>query len=166
MEHRISLLANKLKAPFLCLLLVLLLNSCTNTNLADVNMAVPDNSWMYSKSVKAAVEIKDASLAYNISFKIRNTADYRYSNIYVIMRLKSGMTFLKDGRHQFQLAKAEGQWTGKGSGDLYSNTFPLLKNFRFPKAGKYEIEVEQNMRDNPLVGISDVGITVESISKN
>jgi gliding motility-associated lipoprotein GldH len=166
MDRRIPLRANKLKATFLCLLFVWLLNSCTNANLTDVNMAVPENSWMYSKSVKAIVEIKDASLTYRVSFKIRNTADYRYSNIYVIMRLKSDQHFLKDGRYQFQLAKAEGQWTGKGSGDLYSNTFPLLNSFRFPKAGKYEIEVEQNMRDNPLVGISDVGITVESIREN
>ena len=166
MEHRISLRPNNLKAPFLCLLLVLLLNSCTNTNVADVNVAVTENSWTYAKSVKATVEIKDASLPYTVSFKIRNTADYRYSNIFVIMRLKSGPQILKEGRHQFQLAKAEGQWTGKGSGDLYSNTFPLLKSFHFPKPGKYEIEVEQNMRDNPLVGVSDVGITVESHNKN
>ncbi|RYG21247.1 MAG: gliding motility lipoprotein GldH, partial [Chitinophagaceae bacterium] len=95
-----------------------------------------------------------------------NTADYRYSNIYVIMRLKNGRQFLKDGRYQFQLAKSDGQWVGKGSGDLYSNTFPLLKNFRFPKAGKYEIEVEQNMRDNPLVGVSDIGVSVENTTKN
>ena len=166
MEHLLSLRANRPKATVLFVLMILLLNSCTNAKLTDVNMAVPENSWTYAKSVKATVDIKDASLSYAISFKIRNTSDYRYSNIYVIMRLKSGQHILKNGRHQFQLAKAEGQWLGKGSGDLYSNTFPLLKNFRFPSAGKYEIEVEQNMRDNPLAGISDIGITVESLSKN
>jgi gliding motility-associated lipoprotein GldH len=155
-----------LKTSVLYLLLVLLLNSCTSSTVIDVNMEVPENSWMYAKSVKAMVDIKDPALTYDLSFKIRNTADYRYANIYVIMRIKGGATMIKDGRYQFQLANAEGQWKGKGSGDLYSSTFPLLKKFRFPKAGKYEIEVEQNMRDNPLVGISDVGITVESLTKN
>lgn len=155
-----------LKSPFVCLVFVLLSNSCTNTNVADVNIGLPDNSWTYAQSVKATVDIKDPSLTYGIFFKTRNTADYRYSNIYVIMRLKSGQQLLKDGRYQFQLAKADGQWTGKGSGDIYSNTFPLIKKIRFPKVGKYEIEVEQNMRDNPLLGVSDVGIAVESVSKN
>ncbi|MEJ5993920.1 gliding motility lipoprotein GldH [Pedobacter sp. Du54] len=163
MEHPINLQTNR---AILYVFFILLFNSCTNTNLADVNLAIPENGWTYAKSIKATVDIQDPALTYDVSFKIRNTSDYRYSNIYVIMRLKSEQRFLKDGRYQFQLAKATGQWIGKGSGNLYSNTFPLLKKFRFPKAGKYEIEVEQNMRDNPLVGISDVGITVESIRKD
>lgn len=162
MDRRITLL----KTPFLCLLFALLLNSCTRTTLIDVNMEIPENNWMYAKSIKATVDIKDPALTYNVFFKIRNTADYRYANIYVIMRLKGGTATLKDGRYQFQLANANGKWIGKGSGDLYSSTLPLLQKFRFPKASKYEIEVEQNMRDNPLVGISDIGITVESVTKN
>ena len=64
-------------------------------------------------------------------------------------------------RYQFKLAKEDGTWLGKGSGDLYTFSFPLLKNHRFADTGKYHIEVEQNMRDNPLVGISDVGIEVK-----
>lgn len=147
---------------FLMLSIILLVSSCTNTNLIDVNVAIPENNWTYSKSVKATVEIKDPALAYNVFFKIRNTADYRYSNIYVIMQLKG----VKEARYQFQLSNADGRWLGKGSGDLYSNVFPLLKKFHFPKAGKYELKVEQNMRDNPLVGISDVGLSIESTNKD
>ncbi len=162
MEHQKSLQVNRLSVVVLIFVLGLL-NSCANTSLTDVNIEIPENSWMYAKSVKATAEIKDASKEYNIFFKVRNTADYRYSNLYTIARIK-GNAFAKSTRYQFQLAKADGEWLGKGSGDLYSNTFPLLKRFRFPKAGRYEIEVEQNMRDNPLVGISDVGIAVEIAS--
>ncbi len=161
MDHQINLQVNKL----IVFMFILLLTGCVNSNLIDVNMETPENSWIYSKSVKATFDVKDPSLAYNLLFKIRNTADYRYSNIYVVMRLK-GDSLSKNTRYQFQLAKADGTWLGKGSGDLYSSTFSLLKNFRFPKAGKYELEVEQNMRDNPLVGISDVGVTVETANKD
>lgn len=141
------------------------MSSCVNSSLVDVNMEIPDNSWTYAKNVKAVVEIKDSSARYNLFFKMRNTADYRYSNIYVVMRLK-GNGLSKSLRHQFQLAKSDGKWLGRGSGDLYSNNFLLLKDFRFPKTGKYELVVEQNMRDNPLVGISDVGLTIESATKD
>lgn len=141
---------------------LLFLSSCTNTHLVDVNMAIPENNWSYAKNVTTTFEVKDSGLAYHLSFKIRNNTAYRYSNIYVVMRLK-GDSLSKNTRYQFQLAKADGEWLGKGSGDLYSNTFSLLKNFHFPKAGKYTLEVEQNMRDNPLVGISDVGLTVEEV---
>jgi gliding motility-associated lipoprotein GldH len=160
MEHQKNLQVNRLSVIVLIFVLGLLFNGCANTSLTDVNMEIPENSWIYAKSVKATAEIKDPSKEYNIFFKVRNTTDYRYSNLYAIVRIK-GNAFAKSTRYQFQLAKANGEWLGKGSGDLYSNTFLLLKRFRFPKAGRYEIEVEQNMRDNPLVGISDVGIAVE-----
>ena len=156
MAHQINLQVNRLIA----FLVILLASSCTSTNLVDVNMELPENNWTYAKNVKATIEVKDSTLAYNIFFKVRNTSDYRYANLYVVMRLK-GNSLSKSTRYQFQLAKAEGEWLGKGSGDLYSNNFTLLKNFRFPKSGKYELAIEQNMRDNPLSGISDVGITVE-----
>ncbi|SFH09241.1 gliding motility lipoprotein GldH [Pedobacter insulae] len=163
MEQQRNLRVNKLKTILLSLTLVLLFNGCTSNNLIDVNMEVPDNSWMYAKSVRATLDIKDSSKGYNVFFKIRNTADYRYANIYVIARLK-GNTLSKSTRYQFQLAKADGSWLGKGSGNLYSNTFPLLKDFHFPKAGNYVLEVEQNMRDNPLVGVSDIGLTVDLVN--
>lgn len=103
--------------------------------------------------------IVDSAQAYHLSFKVRNTADYRYSNLYIIMRLK-GNGLAKAVRYQLKMAKPDGQWTGKGSGDIYINTFTLLSNYRFAKAGTYELEIEQNMRDNPLTGISDIGVVL------
>ncbi|MBC7616194.1 MAG: gliding motility lipoprotein GldH, partial [Pedobacter sp.] len=88
---------------------ILLLSGCANNKLADVNMELPENNWTYGKSVIAIVEIKDPSLVYNLSFKMRNTADYRYSNIYVVVRIK-GNSLSKNTRYQFQLAKADGEW--------------------------------------------------------
>lgn len=142
------------------ILLLLLFSRCTSNTVVDLNVGVPENNWLYSNSAKAVFEIKDPSVVYNLSFKIRNTNDYRYANLYVLMHLK-GPSLSKNTRFQFQLANKNGQWTGKGSGDLFSNSFPLLRRFHFPAAGKYEIEIEQNMRDNPLLGISDIGLVLE-----
>lgn len=140
-------------------MLVLLFTSCTNTNLVDTNEAIADNNWTYAKSAKATVEIKDIKQPYHIYFKLRHTADYRYANLFVWAKIK-GNGLSKNARYQFKLAQPDGTWLGKGSGDIFTYNFSLLTDFRFPKAGKYQIEVEQNMRDNPLVGVSDVGITV------
>ena len=150
---------NKLKFILPILALVLFMAGCINNNLVDTNDTVPDNSWTYAKSAKASVEIKDITKPYHVNFKLRHTADYRYSNIYVIVHLK-GNGLKRSNRYQYKLAKADGEWLGKGSGDLFTYNFPLLTNYRFAKAGKYQIEIEQNMRDNPLIGISDAGITV------
>lgn len=139
--------------------LALLLQSCGNKYLVDQNMEVADNNWTYAQSLKVPVEVKDVNQAYNIYFKLRHTTAYRYSNLYVVAHLK-GPGSNKHTRYQFKVANLNGQWLGKGSGDIYTYTFPLLTDYRFAQPGKYEIEIEQNMRDNPLIGISDVGISV------
>lgn len=149
----------KLRFHFLLFPLLFVLAGCTSNHITDVNITVPDNSWMYAKSLKTKLVIADSTQAYHLSFKVRNTADYRYSNLYVIMRLK-GNGLAKAVRYQLKMAKPDGQWTGKGSGDIYINTFTLLSNYRFAKAGTYELEIEQNMRDNPLTGISDIGVVL------
>ncbi|MFA6277387.1 MAG: gliding motility lipoprotein GldH [Pedobacter sp.] len=138
---------------------LLFLAGCSNTNIVDTNVNVPDNNWTYAKSIKTTVEIKDTIQSYTLYFKLRHTTDYRYANLYVVMRLK-GNGLNKSTRYQFKLARNDGEWLGKGSGNLYTYNFPLLTNYHFVKSGKYDIEIEQNMRDNPLIGISDIGITL------
>ena len=150
---------NKLKFILPLLAIVFIWQGCTNNNLVDTNMAIDDNNWAYAKSVKTAFEIKEVNKSYQIYFKLRHTTAYRYSNLYVLMHL-NGEGIHRSTRYQFKLAKFDGEWIGKGSGDIYTYTFPLLTDYRFTKPGKYEIEIEQNMRDNPLIGISDVGIRV------
>lgn len=150
---------HKLRLIFFLAAFSILLVGCTNDNLVDTNQAMPENNWAYAKSIKATVEIKDINEPYNLYFKLRHTADYRYSNIYVIVHIK-GNGLNRNNRYQYKLAKADGEWLGRGSGDIFTYNFPLLTAYRFTKPGKYEIEIEQNMRDNPLGGISDAGITV------
>lgn len=138
-----------------CLMLV----GCTTNNIVDTNSSLKSNEWTYAKSIKTPVEITDSSRPYDIYFKLRHTAEYRYANLFVLFNLK-GKGINKHLRYQFKLAKADGTWTGKGSGAIFTHNFLMLKNYQFPKPGVYTIEIEQNMRDNPLIGISDVGLSV------
>lgn len=151
------------KSKFLIAVFALLfiLVGCSTDHLLDTNESVPENSWTYAKAAKVTIQVTDSTKAYQVNFKLRHTADYRYSNLFVVMTLK-GEGLYKSTRYQFKLAKADGEWLGKGSGDIFSYNFPLLKDHRFPKAGKYDISIEQNMRDNPLTGVSDIGIRVST----
>jgi gliding motility-associated lipoprotein GldH len=142
---------------------MLLLGGCDTSNVADINHTMPARNWSYADKVKVVVDITDSNKAYNIYFKLRHTSDYRYSNIFVLLNLKTAQK-KRDRRYEFKLAQADGAWNGSGSGNLYSYTFPLLSNFKFPAPGKYELELEQNMRDNPLTEISDVGIKVAVVN--
>lgn len=134
-------------------------SACNFNTIIDTNQSLEDNQWLYANATKANFEIKDITKPYQVNFKLRINTEYRYSNLYVLATLKNAKS-RKKTRYQFKLAKEDGQWLGKGSGDLYTYSFPLLRNHRFADTGKYSIEIEQNMRDNPLLGISDIGIEV------
>lgn len=144
-------------------LFILLFSGCDTNNVADVNQIMRARNWSYADKVKATVEITDSNKTYNIYFKLRHTSDYRYSNIFVRLNLKTAQ-LKRSRRYEFKLAQADGQWNGSGSGNLYTYTFPLLTGFKFPAPGTYELELEQNMRDNPLKEISDVGIRVAAVN--
>ena len=133
---------------------------CTTNNIIDTNEDMPQRNWSYVKKISAVAGIKEPAKAYTLKFKLRHTADYRYSNIFILMHISGPGLPKVTRRYQYKLAEPDGQWLGKGSGNLYNYTLPLLSGYHFPQAGNYTIEIEQNMRDNPLKEVSDAGITV------
>jgi gliding motility-associated lipoprotein GldH len=146
---------------FFCGVIVALLSGCDANSLIDTNMSMPARNWNYANKVKAVIEIKDAGKPVSIYLKLRHTSDYKYANIFVLFHLNGAGLKKQSRRYQYRLAATDGQWNGAGSGNLYTNVLPLLTNYRFPAPGKYELEIEQNMRDNPLKEVSDAGIKVE-----
>ena len=139
---------------------VVLACSCTTNNVVDINVEMPQRNWSYVNKIKGVVEVKDATKSYGIYFRLRNTADYGYSNVFVLLHIKASGQKKVSRRYEYKVAEADGKWLGSGSGNLFTHNWVMLRNYHFPAPGKYEIEVEQNMRDNPLKEISDAGLSV------
>lgn len=161
MAQIINQLLNKRQVILLSFMLVTFFAGCT-ASIVDSNVEIPERKWTYRNHIRTAVVIKDSTKEYNLYFKLRHTADYHYANIFVLVHFKDGKNKVTK-RYQYRLAKNDGEWLGSGSGNVFSYELPLLTNYRFAHAGNFEIEIEQNMRDNPLVEISDVGVLVEEV---
>jgi len=154
---------NKLKYYLLLSFICIAAMGCNTNNLTDLNVEMPKRNWSYVNKVKAEVDIKDNKKPYTLYFKLRHTADYRYSNIFVLLHIKAPGQKKQTRRFEFKLAESDGQWLGSGSGNLFTYKFVMLSNYQFPVNGKYSIEIEQNMRDNPLKEVSDAGLSVEAL---
>ena len=162
MAQKINQLLNKRQVillSFMCF--ASLFVGCTSS-VVDSNFEIPERKWTYRNHIKTSFVIKDASKAYNLCFKLRHTADYHYANIFVLVHFKDEKNKITR-RYQYRLAKNDGEWLGSGSGNVFAYKLPLLTNYHFTHAGNYEIEIEQNMRDNPLVEVSDAGVLVEEV---
>jgi gliding motility-associated lipoprotein GldH len=143
------------------LLMILLGSGCTDPNaIIDQNTSIDNLNWSYANKVKYDVKIDDPSTLYNISINLRVTGNYRYSNIFMLVK-RNGPGLNATTRFELKLAAQDGRWLGTGSGNLYSFQVPIITNFKFPSKGTYHFEIEQNMRDNPLREVSDVGLRVE-----
>jgi gliding motility-associated lipoprotein GldH len=142
-------------------LILFLVQGCTDpAAVLDQNVEISNHNWAYINRVKFDVKIDDETSPYNLYLNLRVGGGYRYSNIYVLLLQKHGDKTAKT-RYQFPLANPDGEWLGSGSGNLYSYQLPLRKQYKFPGKGVYHFEIEQNMRDNPLHEVSDVGLRVE-----
>lgn len=129
----------------------------------DQNVPIKNHNWTYVNKFKAEVKIEDEQAAYNIFLNLRHTADYKYSNIFVLIRQSGPGQAMVTRRHEFKLANPDGEWLGKGSGNLFNYQLPIKTNYKFPSKGIYHFVIEQNMRDNPLKEINDVGMRVEKV---
>jgi gliding motility-associated lipoprotein GldH len=142
-------------------LVMLFQSGCTDPDtVVDQNTAIENHNWSYSNKIKYTVKIDDPAILYNLYINLRVTGDYRYSNIFVLIR-RNGPKLKGVTRYEVKLANPDGEWLGQGSGNLYSYQVPFRTGFKFPEKGSYEFEIEQNMRDNPLHEVSDVGLRVE-----
>lgn len=151
-----------MKLVYSAFLMLMVLVSCENPNaLVDEHHPIKNSNWTYIKPVRVQVKVEDHTSPYNVLINLRHTADYKYANIFIRIREIGPGKKVRNIRKEFVLANPDGEWLGTGSGNLYSYQLPLFLNYRFPAKGTYIFELEQNMRDNPLREISDVGLRVE-----
>ncbi|TWR28734.1 gliding motility lipoprotein GldH [Mucilaginibacter achroorhodeus] len=138
------------------------LQACSDpSQVFDNNTEIANHNWSYVNRVKYDVDIADNSIPYNLYFNVRVTGNYRYSNLFALVKMTSPGKKTLVTRYEFKLAKPDGEWLGSGTGNLYSYQILIRKNFKFPAAGKWHFELEQNMRDNPLHDVSDAGLRIE-----
>ena len=154
---------NKLVAfIFLCCLLTGL-TSCDEARLFDENKTIENNAWYYKNVVPFDVQIKDTSALYNILVNLRVSADYKYSNMFMMVHSVYPDKTKEARRIEIRLADESGKWLGSGLGDLYDYQFPAYKKIKFPQPGFYHFELEQNMRDDTLMHVKAAGVRIEEV---
>lgn len=139
---------------------------CNNSVVVDQFMEIPGRSWEYSHQPEIAIHIADPTVAYRMYVNFRHTAQYEYSNIFMLIhRNETGVpadTLAGNTRRiELTLAHPDGRWTGKQSGDIYTYQKLIADRYLFPDTGTYIFSLEQNMRENPLKAVVAAGLRFE-----
>lgn len=118
--------------------------------------------WSKDSTLNFPVHFDKDKQSYDLSMHIRNTNNYRYSNIWLFVCIQSPQGEQLIDTVEFTLAEPSGKWLGSGLGELFSQQFLYKENIAFPDSGVYKISIQQAMRDETLMGIDALGISIEN----
>jgi len=143
--------------------------SCDSNSVFDKYKSVP-NKWHKDSIVSFKVNPPDSTNAYNLFVTLRNTNDYKFNNLFLIV----GMNFpngkvIKDTL-EYKMAKPNGELLGTGFTDVKENKLWYKEQVIFEESGEYTVNIQHAMRENgkvngviDLEGITDIGFRIESI---
>ncbi|MFT5848746.1 gliding motility lipoprotein GldH [Psychroserpens sp.] len=153
-----------------CVMLVLSIVSCDSNRVFDEYQSV-SGAWDKDNAVEFKVTPPDSTNAYNLYVNLRNTENYKFSNLFLIVALNypNGKT-LKDTL-KYKMANPDGSFLGTGFSDIKENKLWYKGHetpFIFNELGEYSISIQHAMRENgsingvdKLEGITDVGFRIE-----
>ena len=157
-----SMIKNLYGGALLLALIGLLLPSCDSPYTAHAYRDyTPEAIWPYDSVAVFDFNIDNTATAYDISYRIRNTRDYPYYNLYVQCSLldKDGKVLRQKQDEVYLMHPKTGEPLGNGE-SLFEHEVKLWEAYEFKEHGKYQFRINQYMRLDTLEGITAVGFSV------
>lgn len=156
----INMLKKIVSNVILIIFISIVLSSCNTNTVFNQNVTIPDACWYKDNAVAFNVLINDSTKTYNFNLNIRNSTNYRYSNLYVFLITELPNGNVSRDTIECILADNEGRWLGKGWGNLKENDILLKAGLMFPLKGNYKFLLQHAMRVDTLSGINNIGLSI------
>ena len=121
-------------------LFVLFLASCEKRGFYDEYKVFEDQTWHTDSIKDFTFFVEDTIKSYNIILRIRHTTEYDFQNLFLFVQLDKKDTL------EVKLANKEGEWMGRGIGDVREMDYVYKNNFIFSQKNKVVLKIEQAMR--------------------
>lgn len=162
---------NKLNGVIIMLLIGL--TSCDSNHVFDEYQSIP-NQWHKDSIIEFNITPPDSLNPYNLFVNIRNTSDYKYSNLFLIVEIDFPNGKVVNDTLEYAMTKPNGEFLGTGFSDVKENKLWYKEGVIFSEDGEYKVKIQHAMRENGnvkgienLEGITDIGFRIEKIqSKN
>lgn len=153
------------------LLLAVLCVSCDSKTVFSETTDM-EGYWRQDEIVAFKIPQLDSLKKYNLFLNIRNSNDYKYNNIFLIVSMNFPHGKIITDTLEYRMANPDGSWLGQGIGNLKENKLWYKETVQFFEEGIYTVTIAQAMRNNGTVagvtkleGITDVGLSVEEATK-
>lgn len=140
--------------------------SCNNNYIFEDYYHFPDEEWMSNNTANFSFSIDDASVSYDLYFKIRHTNEYAKANLWVFINTFVNGELIKKDTLECLLAEPNGKWIGAGFGGTYESTHSIKSSYKFPDTSKISVQIEHAMRTEKLLGVKAMGFFIERKKNN
>lgn len=118
-----------------------------------------DGSWSREEPAVFTINVNDTITQHHLNLIIRHNDDYTFQNLWLFIDLKNPEGFISSDSLNIELADVYGKWHGRGL-SIYNLKVPYSTELQYPASGDYTYIVRQGMRENPLKGITDIGLVL------
>ncbi len=152
------------------LLFFVLIVSCDSNIVISGNKSL-NGVWNKNEVFNFSITELDSLKLYDVFIHVRNSNDYRYNNIFLIvsMNFPHGKTITDT--LEYKMANSDGLWLGHGIGTIKENKLWYKEHVSFTEKGVYKLRIEHAIRNNGAIegvtnleGITDVGYSIEEVS--
>jgi len=153
------------------LLVTILFFSCDSKTVISENRSI-SGVWNKNEIIKFEVSKLDSLKKYNVFINLRNTNDYKYNNIFLIVTMSFPHGKVITDTLEYKMANPNGSWLGTGIGSVKENKLWYKENVSFIEDGIYKLNISQAVRNNKNVegvtnldGITDIGLSIEEATQ-
>jgi len=160
---------------FFVLIANVLFCSCDSNRVFDEYKSVP-NQWHKDSIISFTITPPDSTNNYNLFVNLRNTNDYKYNNLFLIVEMDYPNGKIEKDTLEYKMAEPNGELLGTGFTDVKENKLwykGYNEPFVFKEKGEYKINIQHAMRQNSQVygienleGITDIGFRIERVKAN
>lgn len=160
---------------FFVLIAIVLFCSCDSNRVFDEYKSVP-NQWHKDSIISFTITPPDSTNNYNLFVNLRNTNDYKYNNLFLIVEMDYPNGKIEKDTLEYKMAEPNGTLLGTGFTDVKENKLwykGYKEPFVFNENGEYKINIQHAMRQNGQVkgidnleGITDIGFRIERVKTN
>lgn len=151
--------------------ILFLIISCESNSPFSTNKSV-SGVWNKDEVIDFDLPQLDSLKTYNLFVNLRNTNDYKYNNIFLIVSMNFPHGKIVTDTLEYKMAQPDGTWLGKGISSIKDNKLWYKEYVSFKEEGIYTVSIKHAVRNNGTIegvtnleGITDIGFSVEEITQ-
>ncbi len=148
---------------------IVLFISCDSNTVFSESRSL-SSVWNKNETINFSIPQLDSLKKYNVFVNIRNTNDYHFNNIFLIVSMDFPHGKTITDTLEYKMANPDGTWLGSGIGNVKENKLWYKEKVSFLENGNYKLRINHAVRNNGnvegvtnLEGITDIGYSIEEI---